>query len=516
MFGLFAALLACRSAPDPEPVEARSGAALADRISLDLRGIHAAPDELAGAEASEEVLDASIVEWLDDPRFPGRMAWLWNDTLHTALWFEDYRRFGALEFEDWRAMGEEPLRQIEAVLANKEPFSQILTSDTTPASAALAAWWPIRRADGEGWTEATYTDGRPMAGLLSSASLWQRYNGDITNRNRARANTLARAFLCADFFDRDVQFDFALDADALAQMEHAVREQESCLACHAALDPLASFLGGFTERSQEEPEAQFTRYSAYTADWYAAWTPPAYFGHPGADLADLGAFIAEDPRFASCVVNRFYEGLVGAPLTDAALRAELAEDLRGSGMDAAALVAEILDLQAYREGSDRLLSPEQLGSSLSEALALEEAEGLDEGLNPLTWSSEHRVLLGGADDDTVLERNRSPGLGLSAMLLWAARQGAAEALAVDAAREPGDRRLWTEVQPYADAPSDAALRAQLRRWMIRLHGRLVADDDAGLDGLIALWQEGAAGSDAASAWEQALAALIRHPDAVLY
>ena len=82
----------------------------------------------------------------------------------------------------------------------------------------------------------------------------------------------------------------------------------------------------------------------------------------------------------------------------------------------------------------------------------------------------------------MLERNRTPGLGLMAMQLWAARQASELALTEDAARDPGDRRLWTAVSPFAEAPTEAELREQLRRWMIRVHGRLVADDDPGLDG----------------------------------
>lgn len=518
MFGFLALLIACRDEPEATQPAATGlrGAALADRISLDLRGVHASAEEIASAEASDQNIESLINEYLNDQRFPSRVAWIWNDTLHTALWFDDYRRFGSLDFEDWRAMGQEPLRQIEAVVASGAPFSEILTSETLQADETLAAWWPLTREEGEGWTASTYTDGRPMAGLLSSASLWQRYNGDITNRNRGRANALARAFLCADFFDRDVQFDFALDAEDLEQMENAVREQESCLGCHAALDPLASFFGGFTERSQEEPQDQFTRWSPWTADWYAAWTRPAYYGHPGADLTDLGAFIAADPRFATCVVDRLYEGLVGEPLEDAALRAELGESFRASNLDARALVAEVLALDAYRRDEDRLLSPEQLGASLQDALGLDEGAALDDGLNPLTWSVEHRVLAGGGDDHTVLDRNRAPGLGVNAMQLWAARQGAAAALELDASRADGEQILWTLVDPYSESPSEADLRAQLRAWRIRLHGASIPEDDPGLDGLVALWQGAAASAGPARAWEHALAALVRHPDTVLY
>lgn len=505
-----------REVEEPAAEEAPlSGARLARRVSLDLRGVPPSADELAAVEADPDAIDALIETWLYDERFPERMAWLWNDTLHTALWFEDYQRFGRLDFEDWRALGQEPLRLIAAVIEEGRPFSEIVTADALPADETLALWWGLDRAAGEGWTEATPADGRPMAGLLSSTSLWNRYNADITNRNRARANTVARALLCADFFDRDVSFDFALSAESLSSVESAVRQEPSCLSCHAALDPLAAFFGGYAERSQEEPLDQFRTWSAWTADWYAAWTPPAYYGHPGADLSDLGAMIAEDPRFWSCAATRFYEGLVGSPLDDPGARAELGQVFSESGLDARAIVRSILETDAYRADEDRALTNEQLGSALSEALAWTPGEGLEDGLNPLTWSVEHRLVGGATDDDTVLERNRTPNLGTAVLLLWAARQAAPSALAADAARAPEERILFTVVEPGDEAPSEEAVRAQLAAWRTRVIGLPAEADSAAVDALYALWAEAAEGG-AEAAWEQTLSALVRHPELVLY
>ncbi len=488
-----------------------SGAALARRASLDLRGVLPDPEEVAAVQADPEAVDALIATWLEDERLPERMGWLWNDSLHTALWFEDYPRFGALSEGDWRAMGQEPLRLIVAIIREDRPFADLVTARTLPADDTLAAWWGLTRAAGEGWTEATPQDGRPMAGILSSTSLWNRYNADITNRNRMRANTVARVLLCADHLDRDVSFDFDLSTEALAQVEDAVREEPSCLACHAALDPLAAFFGGFAERSQEEDLETFRAWSAWNATWYAAWTPPAYYGHPGADLEDLGAMIAADPRFSTCAASRFYEGLVGEALTDPEVRASLGQRFRDSGLDVRALLAEILASDAWRADEDRVPTNEQLGLALSTALGLDP----EDALSPLSWSVEHRLLAGGTDDDTVLERNRSPGLASQALMMWAARVAAPRAIALDRARAPAERLLFTAAEPD-EAPAEAQVRAQLAAWHVRLLGLPAEPDSAAIDALFDLWSTVEAEGGPELAWEASLAALIRHPQQAVY
>ena len=493
--------------------------ALATRISLDLRGVRPSADELRLVAVDPRNLDALTEGWLADPRLGDRAAWLWNESLHTALWFEDYGRFGPLEFDEWRSMGAEPLALIAAVVEEDRPFSEIVTADALPADPTLAALWDMAHPGGDGWEPSLYQDGRPMAGLLSSTSLWNRYNADITNRNRLRANTVARALLCADFFDRDVDFDFDLGADALASVESAVTTEPSCLACHAALDPLAAFFGGFTERSQAEPIEQYRSWSPWTDAWYAAWTPPAYYGHPGADLTDLGAMIAADPRFSTCAARRFAEGMIGAPLDSEAAEA-LGERFRGADLVARDLLRDIVALDAYAAADDRLLSPEQLRSSLAEALAWDVEGGAEDGLAPLVWDVELRVLAGGADDDTVLLRNREPGLALHASLAWAARTAVEPAIAADLSRGEGDRRMFGVPGAYdaagAAPEGEDALRAQLAALRARFLSELVADDSDEVDGMVALWQAAGGDADPDAAWAAVLSGLVRHPRAVMY
>ena len=506
-------LLSCHK-DDPAPADPTlSGAALATRISLDLRGVRPSPDELAWAAVDPDAVEALRDAWLDDARLPERMAWLYNDTLHTAVWFEGYSRFGDLDFETWSSMGQEPLQLVAAIIAEDRPFSELVTATELPANNALATAWGLSRAAGDGWTAATATDGRPMAGLLSSTSVWNRYNADITNRNRARANFLARALLCADFLDREVSFDFALSAEALAQMETTAQTEPTCLSCHAALDPLAAFLGGYTERSQEEPLEQYRQYSPYTAQWYAAWTSPAYYGHPGADLVDLGAMIAADPRFSTCAARRFAEGLLGGPADDDWVQG-LGDDLRGHDLLIRPLLADITDGAAYRAPDERMLTTEQLASSLTEALGLTTPSGESEGLNPLYWSPERRVMGGGTDDDTVLQRNRTPGVGVLALQRWAAAQVVPTALATDVARD--DRVLYTLVDPTDADPAEETVRRQLAAWYVRVLSHPVSPTDDEVTALYTLWEEARADADVETAWTEALSALVRHPRAVLY
>ena len=139
-----------------------------------------------------------------------------------------------------------------------------------------------------------------MAGLLSSRVLWMRYTADTFNFNRQRASALSRMFLCADFLDRDGTFEFNALADSLANVEEAIRTEPGCISCHSALDPLAAFFGGFSELSTDlllVPTPLFSRQCAWAS---AIQKKP--FGQPEI-LADLGDFVAADPRYTVCCRN---------------------------------------------------------------------------------------------------------------------------------------------------------------------------------------------------------------------
>jgi len=494
-------------ATDPAPALIDDAAWLA-RASLDLRGVRPSTAELEALQAGETTVPDQVDLWLQDPRFPERMGWLWNDTLHTAIWADDYFRFGDLDFETWQAIGQEPLQIIATVIAEDRPFSDVLTSAETRANPALADLYDLDASSAD-WAWVPYTDGRPAAGLLSTNTLWLRYTADAVNLNRTRANSVARLFLCADFLERDGDFTFAVNAEDLADVERAVAEQPSCLTCHAALDPLAAFFGGFAEQSDDLPNDQYLRWSQHHADWSAARVQPSYYGVPGADVADLGAVMAADPRFAGCAAARFYEGLVGTTPT-VAQRSALGARFQGLALDTRALVAELVSEPAYRADDGRLLRVEQLGTSLVDLLHWGDSEALEAGLNPVIWSQEHRLLGGGTDDDTVLFRNASPAVGLQILLEWIARQAVAPALEAELARS--EPTLLVDGVPQ----DEDALRRQAAAWHARFLTRPVATDSAEIDALAALWHDAGGDTDPDSALAEVLGVFVRHPALVVY
>jgi hypothetical protein len=478
------------------------------RASLDLRGVRPDIDELEAVAEGTTTVPGFVDVWLQDPRFPARMAWLWNDVLHTAVWADDYSRFGELTPTEWQAIGQEPLQLIAAVIEEDRAFSDVLTSPLTRVDGTLAALWGLEHPS-EDWGWAAYTDGRPEAGLLSTNTLWLRYTADAVNVNRTRANSTAALFLCADFLERDGGFSFAVSAEALEDVEQAVAEQPACLTCHAALDPLASFFGGFAQRSVELPQAQYLQWSQHTADWFAARIPPAYFGLPGADVGDLGALMAADPRFAACAAGRFYEGLHHvAPSLET--RTALGVRFKALGLDVRSLVQELIEDPAYRADDGRLLRSEQLHEALADLLEWGDGGDLLDELGPLSWSAEHRVLGGGTDDDTVLLRNPSPGVGLQVLLEWTARQAVGPALDAALADEASGLLL-------DGLPEDAdAARDQLVDWHARFLSRPVAADSAEITSLLALWEDAGGAGLPEQALAEVLAVLIRHPAQVIY
>lgn len=506
-WGVLLLLLACGDEePTPQETEGESSAEVLDtgsdeeiptleplaaltRLSLDLRGRRPTLAEIERVQEDPAEVDALAVEFLDDRDFPDRMGWLWNEAFHTGVWGQGYTRFGELDADTWAAMGWEPLAFVSAVTDEDRPFTDLVTMPGTRADDALADFYGL--SGGGDWGEAFYTDGRPNAGVLATNALWLRYTGDAVNYNRSRANAVARIFLCADFLDRDGSFEFDLDPESLQSVEDAVATEPACLGCHAALDPLTGFFGGFAERSDELPTEQYLQYSPYMETWHGDFRNPSYYGTPASDLSDLGELIAADPRFSRCAVRRFYEGLVGE-LPKASTERQLLADWKDEGLVVRALVEDIVATDAYLEDEQRVVVPGVLYTTFADLLSWSTDVSADQGLAPMGYDAELRVMAGGPDDDEVLARNRGPHLGMHALTAWAARSTSSSAEGV------------LQIDP--DTTDPAAVRDELARLHLRFFGAVATEDD--LDALEEL--HGAGG------FEMVVAGLLRHPRSVIY
>ncbi len=492
--------------PAPERIGA---SAWVTRASLDLRGVRPSPAELAEVAADPDHADALIASFVDDARLGERVAWIWNDSVHSAVFFRDspYRIMNPTD-EESRALGWNPLEVVREVVDEDRPFSDLVTAGSVPWNDPVASFWDQPPpGTGAEWTAITPDDGRPMAGILSVSAFWLVYDADRVNLNRRRANAVSRIFVCADFLDR--QGD-ALDLSfaSLSDLGEAARTEPACLSCHAGLDPIAAFLGGFPDRSVMQAQAELYEYSPWEAAWYRGWTAPAWYGHPGMDLRDLGAMIAADPRFAACTVKRLSTGLLGHE-ADADQLADWTRAFTAGGLQIRPLVAEIVASDAYRADDERTLTTEQLHSSLADLTGWDPQEDGAAAWMPLSWDREMRTLGGGTDDVQVLVRNREPGLGTQVLGLWAART-ALQALDADLRRPAGERVLWTELDPDS-SPDDAAVRAQLRSWYLRFLS--VEPTEASVEGLYALWSAEPTPAEGGAA---VIEGLVRHPRMELY
>lgn len=354
---------------------------LLTRLSLDLRGYRPSLDEFSQLEEGELTIESATEEFLDAPEFPQQIADIFapiydtrqDQTLYPASDFGLTEQGEAFRFA--YSVGDEPLQLIKEVVASNLSWTTILTADWTMMNAELAAVYPVAPLEeGEGWRRAKYLDGRPAAGVLMGNGIWWRYETSTNNASRARANQISRIFLCQDYLDKEIAFDFSFNIEAENAFENAIQENESCHSCHVSLDPLASFLGGvFVPRKSGALEMIY--YHPERENIWQAQTgiAPSYYGKQGKNLQDLAQLIASDPKFIQCTVDQVAESFWGIE-KGLAEKAELLslrdhfiqEDLRLKALVMALVNTQIYQAKEWRgEDSIKTVSPTKLVSQLA-------------------------------------------------------------------------------------------------------------------------------------------------------
>ena len=510
---------------------------LARRISIDLRGT--LPTRVDLDLASEPGgLDRLIDTWLEDDRLEAHLVDVFAESWQLRL---DVLRLESEEFglgfehqyHITRAFGDEPAHLIANVIAKNQPFTSIVTTDVTMANALLVDFLPVEWVDPEGqaeWREARYTDGRPPNGVLATSGLWLRYHTTIFNFNRGRAAALAKLLLCVDIASRPVGFSTTVD-ESTEGLQEAVSTDPGCLACHASLDPLAGTLWGFWPY-EDRDLGELVNYHPEREGLSVESTgvQPAYFGTPVVAAAQLGQLVAADPRFAMCTARRTAERMWGRTTdeTDEADVAQLRDQLIES-WDYKALLRGILASEEYRAGGlvagataadlerakpRRLLSPNSLASLIEEVTGFR--------WRYVTWDqldsddTGYRLLLGGADGDSVRVSNLEPTLSRSLVIRRLAQSAAAAALGTDLAAPRAGRRLvgTTTDDILGLTPDSAAFDAELDE----IHFLLFASprDEVERTAEAELFSAALAVSDAKGAWASLLAVLLRDPELWTY
>jgi hypothetical protein len=447
-----------------------------------------------------------------------------------------------------RAVAREPLELVAHVVKNDRPFTEILTAPYTVMNPFSAKMYNSDAAFADATNENEWVESQiryfddngalnpyPTAGVLTSPMFLNRFETTPTNRNRHRARVVFDMFLATDILSIG---DRPLDPIASARFANPTREDPSCNACHKVIDPVAGAFQKFDDYDQEKYRPE--------REWHPEMFPPGYGSdemtidqYPYA-LNWLGDRIAHDPRFVRATVQQVFSALTGQkPLAypadpDAAdfasqLKAWEAQDqfFRSAGeafvastfnlksvfkavllspyFRAANAVGPVsaergVELQAI--GTGLLESPEVLARKISAITGIPWARGYDKNEWLLT---DYKILYGGIDSDTVVDRLRRPN-GVMANVQWRmANEVACASTAWDFSRPVNERQLFPFVAP-ADVPEDdmgaanpaaePLIRQNLQYLQQRILGESLALDAPELDRTYQLfvdtWQEGRA------------------------
>jgi hypothetical protein len=431
-----------------------------------------------------------------------------------------------------RAFGDEAARVMARVAASDRPWTEIVTADWTMADDALAQLAPVAFTEGApapgAWAPARYTDGRPAGGILMTSGLWLRYTTTLFNYNRGRANLIARMLLCQDFLVRPVHF-VRLESGTTEAIEDAVRNEPACLACHAALDPVASSLFGFFPFEDHDAN-ELVNYHAERERAGEQWmdVAPGWYGTPLGGAEQLGPMVARDPRFASCAVRRTAARLWGVEPSADALPDLIALETAwtAGGMRQRDLVRALLDTERYRAGS---IAPHATDAERAQALTLRVMSpttlaSVVEDLTGFRWTAEgwdlldsdvlgFRVLLGGVDGHQVRRPNLRPTTSSALARSRLAEAAARWVVGHDLDGDPRSRTLFSDALPDLRAPA-AGLDAELDHLHQRILGVPPTPDEQ--TELVTFWTDAARATDAREAWAGVVGLLLRDPRAWTY
>lgn len=517
--GLILLFLACDPPPAPA-VDLR----FYNRASLDLRGVRPTIDEEEALIAHPESLSDRIDAFTHDTRFGSqvqrRMAPIWqtrsdvSDVSLSDLGMANESGFIA-------AVGEEPIRIVGYIADHDLPWTDVVTADWTMANEILAERFPVDYPAGEtGWEKVHYVDGRPRAGILSSAGMWWRYSTTVSNANRGRVNALSRILLCKDYQLQPVPFDPNLDLTDESLVKDALTNNPACVACHSTIDPIGAYLWGFYSEFSDDA----TDWAWYHPDreqhWKDLGVAPAYYGVPGHTVEDLGEQMAGDPRMLTCLTQRVFETLLqrAATLDDTEALTRHREALIDGGLTIRAVTSSVMADPAYRslDGDDapwKLMDPDLYATAVEDLTGYRYSEAGHDAMIE-DWQGIRSVAGGGRTSATTALAPSPTMLEVQERIA----QGAAAYVVAHDANDPANAMLLTSIPlTGAGATEQGALREQAQALILRILGQSVAVDGDDVASVVELWGTVyAENHDVNAAWAAVISGLLRDPDFVIY
>lgn len=492
------------------------------RASLDLRGTRPQIAELEQLKADPSQLNAQLLTLADNPQFGGRVASffepLWQTRAEAAdVALVDYAMPDESAFLS--SVGEEPLQIITWIADHDLPWTDIVQADWTMADPTLAAVWPVDYPAGQnGWQNVHYTDGRPMAGVLSSNGLWWRYTSTFNNANRGRASTLARILFCQDFLEIPVPFDPMLDLTDEMAVQDAIHSNPSCVACHSNLDPAGAYLWGFFTAFTNDPTDWAHYHPDREQNWETFGVAPGWYGTPGSTLKDMGAQMADDPRLIQCVVKRSYEAMLQreAGLADTDALTQHREKFIEGGVQLRALYRSlVLDPQYQQVGPEdapaKLLSPDLLASTIEDLTGFRLSFAGHDAFRE-DWYGLRAMAGGSRSTRTPIPEPTPTLIEVQERLA----QAAADYVVQQDHQNRSSPRLFAAVDP-GQPVEDTQILSQLQALHQRVLSEFVENNDPMLQEELSLWHSVFAETGSTTdAWAAVLGFLMRDPRFLVY
>lgn len=549
----WAVLAGCAVDP-PEAAERRHAGPPRDavvdavRISMALRGMRPSTEDLEAVEVDAAALDGLVDGWLVDDAFyrtvrEQHAQWLSIGSDVPAVWPRTGPLAEQTQAAVHRSHAEAPLVRVSAIVEAGRPYSDVFVGDDPWVDAVTAASHGLAfDEDGPTWQPSRWVDGRPPDGILSETALWARHTTNLSGKHRGRAQLVASIFLCDDIGARVIE---PFEPDRLVPDEEAdaIAVDPACLACHAALEPLAASLWGWpfgvgAEDIEEATEDGCTGtssrlcypvrpYDPGQEDAFAAhgMPSPSFYGTPLTSPGDLGRAVADDPRMPACIARRAIAWVrgIGPGEVDAAEAEARAADFAGSGLDYRVLMRAIATDPTFLDGPPVAVGPEAMSGLVEDLTGLRWTADIDVGCaTDACWGEPadllrtdregYRNLAGGADGNLlgVPDRSISPTrlLVLDALAMAAAERVVREDFALSRASE---RLLLTAVD--ADTIASDLVRSQLAALQWRVLGTRA--HDAELDEWHLLFELGRRQEgEPAGGWRLVLRTLLADPAVV--
>jgi hypothetical protein len=530
------------STPLDQPVLDASAVLLSDtdrllRIAMTLKGTRPSLAEFEAVETDPTALDGIVDSYLESPEFGTTLRDIENAShlVRTEAvanrTLDGAPELGQVALADIRM--EEPLRLVEYVVMNDLPYTDILTMSGTVGTQYQpllgAGIGDLFDPTGPEWQPLPHTDGRGVAGILSTDGWHARWASNPANAHRLRASHATAALICTDYLTGDVQIG-SVDLTSEEAVTTAILTEPACVSCHQTMDPFANAMFGFAGRPESNRAYPTVMFDPGEQDDGPQTTgrPTGYYGRGGDTLSDIAVLMADDTRFSACAAKRYLAWMTQRPLDEVPFDQVLAaqEALTASDMSIKAMVKHIVltdtfatshvtDADAAEQIAGLLRTrPRQLDRLLRDLTGFTWLGTLRRGPNsesyvvPASSTRGFQVHGGGIEvfnKQTATHLNSASGM---AFLRAFAAEAAAHVVVDDFNTPATQRRLLTEVE--VDTTDTDLLRAQFAVLHLRIHGERVSSEGPEVEDTLALFQDlEALNPDRTEVWTLVLTAMLQ-------